>query len=259
MNNVYIVDAFTGEGCRGNPAAVYLLKTPQSESWMQEVAAEFNLSETAFLVRRATDVWDLRWFTPTCEVNLCGHATLASAHVLANELQIPIEQFRFSTKSGELRATKIGSDIELDFPRTFTTPAKDAENVKDIIQEATYIYKAGEDWLVEFPNEAAVIHYRPDFTQLSRIPCRGIIVTAQSTSADFVSRFFGPNAGINEDPVTGSAHCALADYWSKKITKHHFTAWQASQRGGYLQLTLTESRVMLRGKSTTRMRGEFIG
>lgn len=252
MIQSYIVDAFTPKPFAGNPAAVCLLEKPLNDSMMQSVAAEFNLSETAFLVRLADDVWSLRWFTPACEVNLCGHATLAAAHVLLNESQIPLNLLRFQTHSGELTAKKKEAGIELDFPLTATTQIE-----PDFFALVDYnflsLHQAGEDFLLELETENQVKNYQPDLSVIKKMDCRGLIITAPGNGYDchFVSRFFAPRFGIDEDPVTGSAHCALVDFWNKKTGRTHFIAKQLSKRGGVLEVSLLDNRVALRGNSVT--------
>jgi PhzF family phenazine biosynthesis protein len=255
------VDAFTARPFAGNPAAVCLLSAPAPETWMRSVAAEMNLSETAFLVP-AEDGYRLRWFTPAAEVDLCGHATLASAHVLWESGCLPAEaQARFHTRSGLLTAHRRGEWIELSFPST--PPA--AEAAPPGLAEALGIRplwtgRSCFDWLVEVESAAALRGTRPDFASLARIDTRGIIVTARSDDSafDFVSRFFAPAVGIHEDPVTGSAHCALAPFWSQRLGKAEMNAFQASPRGGVLRVRLGEERVLLAGQAVTVMRGELL-
>jgi PhzF family phenazine biosynthesis protein len=255
----FIVDAFASRPFAGNPAAVCMLHKAMPESWMQSVAAEFNLSETAFLQRIEPGLWSLRWFTPACEVNLCGHATLASVHVLANELMTSETVYRFATKSGELRATSLENRFQLDFPRVTTEPlATDDPRNKLIAGSASGLYKAGEDLLLELPSADAVKEFTPDFDAIHQLDCRGLIVTATGNEKiDFVSRFFAPAYGIDEDPVTGSAHCSLADYWHKRLNKHHFFAKQVSTRGGDLEVMLEGKRVFLIGQAITTLRASL--
>ena len=254
------VDAFTSAPFAGNPAAVCLLPAPRDEAWMQQVAREMNLSETAFLVPRA-DGFDLRWFTPAVEVDLCGHATLASAHVLWEDGQLaPKAEARFHTKSGLLTASKQSDWIELDFPATPPEAAEPPSGLAEALGAAPrYVGRSKYDLLVEIDSEAQVRALTPDFTALRRIPVRGIIVTSRSDSPefDFVSRFFGPAAGIDEDPVTGSAHCALGPYWGFLLGKDALLAYQASPRSGIVRVSLRGDRVGLGGQAVTVMRGEF--
>lgn len=256
MINSYIVDAFTSKPFAGNPAAVCLLEKPIDDELMQSIAAEFNLSETAFLLPLTDDSWSLRWFTPVCEVNLCGHATLAAAHVLLNEIKVNFDLLLFQTRSGELTARKMESGIELDFPLTPTTPINQTDFFHLVDQNFVSLHQAGEDLLMELATESQVKNYQPDLSAIKQLDCRGLIITAPGNSYDchFVSRFFAPRFGIDEDPVTGSAHCALIDFWSKKTGRDHFIAKQVSKRGGTLNIQLKGNRVALRGNSVTTAR-----
>ncbi|MDY6939098.1 MAG: PhzF family phenazine biosynthesis protein [Cyanobacteriota bacterium] len=256
------VDAFTDRPFRGNPAAVCLLDEPADPIWMQQVAAEMNLSETAFLCRE-NEGYRLRWFTPAVEVDLCGHATLASAHTLWEVGGVssnnPIE---FYTRSGVLGAIRQGEWIELNFPakppKETTPPDGLLEALGVPVESVSY---DGADYLVEVASESVVRQVRPDFVQLATLPVRGIIVTslAEGDEYDFVSRFFAPAAGINEDPVTGSAHCALAPFWQPRLHRDNFLAYQASARGGAVRVQLKGDRVFLGGQAVTVMRGELMG
>ena len=255
------VDAFTDRPFAGNPAAVCILPKPAEPAWMLNVAREMNLAETAFLVKRR-EGYDLRWFTPAVEVDLCGHATLASAHVLWEDGHLkPTEQARFHTKSGLLTADKRDSWIELDFPATPPTAAPAPAGLVDALgAKPTFVGRSRFDYLVEVENEAIVRELMPDLNAIRQIQARGVIVTskADSTSAyDFVSRFFAPQSGVPEDPVTGSAHCALAPYWSAKLGKRELIAYQASPRGGELRLRFVGDRVRIGGQAVTVLRGEL--
>jgi PhzF family phenazine biosynthesis protein len=254
------VDAFTNTPFRGNPAAVCVLPAPAEERWMQLVAAEMNLSETAFL-HREEGGFRLRWFTPTIEVDLCGHATLASAHVLWEEGHLPRgERARFMSKSGPLTAEARDGLIELDFPGGATTSAPaPADLTEGLGVPFTFVGVTPFDYLVEVASEEVVRALRPDMTALGRIDTRGIIVTARATAPkyDFVSRFFGPRAGVPEDPVTGSAHCALGPYWKSRLGKDTFFAHQASLRGGDVRVQVVGDRVKLGGQAVTVLRGEL--
>lgn len=256
------VDAFTAEPFAGNPAAVCVLPAPREERWMQAVAREMNLSETAFLVRRGDGAWDLRWFTPAAEVELCGHATLASAHVLWSEGHLPAgETARFLTASGELRATRKPPWIELDFPATRPVPAAAPTGLAAALgAEPVATLASRFDFLVELASEAAVRALEPDFRALRSLGVRGVIVTAPAATAsfDFVSRFFAPGVGIDEDPVTGSAHCALAPYWGARLGRAEMTGYQASARGGEVRVRLAGDRVILGGQAVTVLRGELL-
>jgi PhzF family phenazine biosynthesis protein len=255
------VDAFTNRPFAGNPAAVCILPKAADAAWMLNVAREMNLAETAFLVPQS-DGYDLRWFTPAVEVDLCGHATLASAHVLWEEGRLkPNEQARFHTKSGLLTAERRGSWIELDFPATPPAVAPAPQGLIEAIgAKPKFVGRSRFDYLVEVENEATVRELTPDLTALSRVQARGIIVTSRSdgkSDYDFVSRFFAPQSGVPEDPVTGSAHCALTPYWSAKLGKKELVAYQASPRGGELRLRLAGERVRLGGQAVTVLRGEL--
>jgi PhzF family phenazine biosynthesis protein len=255
------VDAFTNKPFSGNPAAVCVLGEPAEDKWMQSVAAEMNLSETAFLHREGNG-FRLRWFTPTVEVDLCGHATLASAHVLWEEGHLARgERARFASKSGTLTAESRDGFIELDFPAGPTTAAKaPTELVQGLGVDWTFVGTTPFDYLVEVASEEIVRRIRPDMAALARIDTRGIIVTARAstTGYDFVSRFFGPNAGVPEDPVTGSAHCALGPYWQSRLGRNTFFAHQASARGGDVRVEVAGDRVKLGGQAVTVLRGELV-
>ncbi len=255
------VDAFTNRPFTGNPAAVCVLPEAHEEGWMQQVAQEMNLAETAFLVRQE-DGYNLRWFTPLVEVDLCGHATLASAHVLWETGQLAKgTQARFYTKSGLLTADQQGEWIELNFP---VTPEQEVAEPAHLLQAlgvpAQYIGKNKFDYLIEVDSEEVVHNVRPNFSQLRMVDARGIIVTSRASTEgyDFVSRFFAPLVGIDEDPVTGSAHCSLAPYWSKKLGKDVMTGYQASSRGGVVRVRLDGERVRLGGQAVTVLRGELV-
>jgi PhzF family phenazine biosynthesis protein len=258
---IHQVDAFTNRPFAGNPAAVCILPEPRPDAWMQAVAQEMNLSETAFLLKR-DDGFDLRWFTPVVEVDLCGHATLASSHVLwETGVLRPDEQARFLTRSGLLTADRQGDFIELDFPaipeRESTVPRGLEEALGVSIH---YVGMTRFDILVQVESEAVVRAIRPDFGQLRDVAARGVIVTARAASPseyDIVSRFFAPAAGIDEDPVTGSAHCCLMPFWARHLGKTELVAYQASVRGGLLLLALRGNRVRLRGQAVTVMEGEL--
>lgn len=256
------VDAFTGKPFTGNPAAVCILNEAADEAWMQAVAREMNLSETAFLYT-LENVFNLRWFTPTVEVALCGHATLASAHVLWEEGHLkPNESARFHTLSGLLTAELKGEWIELDFPAVRAEAANPPAGLFESlgIKTARYVGKNKLDYLVEIESEEEVRSLAPDHTRLRQIQARGVIVTSRSASRefDFISRFFAPGSGIDEDPVTGSAHCALGPYWEKLLKRTEFTAYQASPRGGVVRVRVNGDRVKLGGLAVTVLRGELV-
>jgi PhzF family phenazine biosynthesis protein len=256
------VDAFTNRPFAGNPAAVCVLQEQKSEEWLRDVAREMNLSETAFLWPRDGE-YDLRWLTPYVEVDLCGHATVASAHVLWEDGHLPEgAQARFHTRSGLLTADRKGAWIELNFPAKIAVPGDDLpELLRSLgIKQARFVGKNAFDYFVEIESEEAVRALAPDFSALSKFSVRGVVVTARSSSPqfDFVSRFFAPGAGIDEDPVTGSAHTALGPYWGEKLGKTEMTAYQASARGGVVRVTLAGDRVLLGGQAVTVMTGELL-
>ena len=258
---IYQVDAFTDKPFSGNPAAVCVLPEVRDEKWMQNVAMEMNLAETAFLVQQA-DGYSLRWFTPALEVKLCGHATLASAHILWETGQLPSNQSaRFHTKSGLLTAEKIGTGIELNFPATPEEPAAILPELFQAIKvKASYTGKSKFDYLIEVESEEIVRSLEPDFGLLKKLSVRGAIVTSRASSDgfDFVSRFFAPAAGIDEDPVTGSAHCTLGPYWSKRLGKNELVAYQASRRGGTVRVRVANNRVFLGGQAVTVLTGGLV-
>jgi len=258
---IFQVDAFTDKPFTGNPAGVCILAGPRDEKWMQNVAREMNLSETAFLCRKE-DRFDLRWFTPAVEVDLCGHATLASAHILWETGDLWQEETaRFHTRSGLLTADRKGEWIELNFPATPDEPAiAPPELLKALGVTPKYMGKSRFDYLLEVDTEETLRSLKPDFTTLKRIQIRGVIVTSLSAAPgfDFVSRFFAPGAGVDEDPVTGSAHCCLGPYWSRRLKKDEFIAYQASARGGVLRVRVGGERVYLGGKAVTVLRGEWV-
>ncbi len=258
---IYQVDAFTTKPFAGNPAAVCILPKPADESWMQKVAREMNLSETAFLVRQE-DGFQLRWFTPAVEVALCGHATLASAHILLERGHAKRDsQIRFHTLSGVLTAERKGDWIELDFPAKVEEPAADPGGLARALGVSIkYLGKNQFDYLAEVDSDETVRQLKPDFTLLGTLPVRGVIVTSRSSSPDYdiVSRFFAPRVGVNEDPVTGSAHCCLGPYWGPRLQKNELVAYQASPRGGILRIGLKGPRVILGGQAVTVLTGELL-
>ncbi|HZY90145.1 MAG TPA: PhzF family phenazine biosynthesis protein [Gemmataceae bacterium] len=255
------IDAFTDRPFAGNPAAVCLLPGPRDERWMQQVGAEMNLSETAFLCREG-DGYRLRWFTPTVEVDLCGHATLAGAHALwETGLLPPEEEARFYTRSGLLTVARRGEWMEMDFPAKPPAPAPAPAGLAEALGAAPrYVGRNQFDYLVEVESEQALRALRPDVARLGTLPVRGVIVTARATTAgfDFVSRFFAPAAGVNEDPVTGSAHCCLGPFWRERLGKDEMRAYQASARGGVVGVRVSGERVALRGQAVTVLRGELV-
>jgi predicted PhzF superfamily epimerase YddE/YHI9 len=255
------VDAFTSRPFSGNPAGVCVLPGERDDAWMRNVAQEMNLAETAFLVQRP-DGWDLRWFTPAVEIDLCGHATLASAHVLWETGQLPGDEIaRFHTRSGLLTAVKRGDWIELDFPATPDESVDAPDGLAESLDVTPrYVGRSRFDYIVEVDGEDAVRNLRPDFGRMKKLGGRGVIVTSRSASPDwdFVSRFFAPAAGVDEDPVTGSAHCCLAPFWSRRLNKTSFRARQISPRGGELKIDLEGDRVRLGGQAVTVLRAELL-
>lgn len=259
---IHQVDAFADRPFAGNPAGVCILDEAAHDSWMQAVAREMNVAETAFLVRRVDGTFDLRWFTPTVEVDLCGHATLASAHVLWSEGVLRAdERARFHTKSGELAAWREGDTIRMDFPAEPVAASGPPGPLTAALRvRPSFTGKNRMDWLVEVADETTVRSLRPDLGAIAALGMRGVIVTARSSSPshDFVSRFFAPAAGVDEDPVTGSAHCALAPYWAAKLGKPTLLGYQASARGGTVECTVTGDRVVLGGRAVTVLRGTLL-
>jgi len=256
------IDAFTSRPFAGNPAAVCWMEADRDDAWHQAVAAEMNLAETAFL-RSAPDGFRLRWFTPSTEVDLCGHATLASAHFLWESGRLdPGREARFHSRSGLLTAVRDADWITLDFP---ATPATEAPVPHDLIEGLggavpAWVGRSIFDVVAVFEDAATVRAMTPSFERLARVPARGIIVTApgDQDGIDFVSRFFGPEVAVPEDPVTGSAHCALAPYWAERTGRTRMTGYQASSRGGIVRVDLRGDRVRLGGQAVTVLRGELV-
>ena len=256
-----LIDAFTETPFRGNPAVVVLLPKSRPAEWMQAVASEMNQPETAFLVR-SEDGYHLRWFTPAIEVDLAGHPTLACAHWLWTSGQLdPLETVRFHTRSGLLIAERHDGWIRLDFPATPATEQKPFDGLAQALGAAVlWTGRSSFDLLVEVASEEALRAIEPNLPALAQYPVRGVIVTAKAAAPpyDFVSRFFAPQSGINEDPVTGSAHCCLGPYWSRKLGKTRLLAYQASARGGVLRLMVQETRVCLEGQAVTVATGRLL-
>lgn len=261
------VDAFTDRRFAGNPAAVCVLPEPGEPRWMQDVAAEMNLSETAFVHRLDGESrFHLRWFTPNTEVDLCGHATLATAHVLWEEGHTPPDQSpRFETRSGTLTARRGRHGIELDFPREAVASRVTAAAEVAVLEAAipAPILFAGRnrfDILVEVEDEKTLEGLRPEIRKLADLECRGVIVTSRSEQPDFdfASRFFAPRVGVDEDPVCGSAHCCLGPYWGEKLGKSELVGHQRSCRGGVVRVRMEGPRVVLIGHAVTVMRGELV-
>ena len=265
------VDAFSLEPFGGNPAAVCVLEGPADDRWMQAVANEMNLAETAFLHREGAEgAYRLRWFTPELEVDLCGHATLAAAHVLWEEKHCSEDApIRFLTRSGSLEARRRGAWIDLDFPTLETEDCEPPVGLVEAIvggksESVVHVGRSRFDFLVELRSEVDVANVRPDFRAIAMLQARGVIVTAQAAAMreefgfDFVSRFFAPAAGVDEDPVTGSAHCALGLYWAKKLGRSQFVAGQLSKRRGVLEVKVEGDRTILGGQAVTVLRGELL-
>lgn len=253
------VDAFTAEPFAGNPAAVCILPQPRDDAWMRNVAREMNLSETAFLYPNG-DGYQLRWLTPAVEVDLCGHATLASAHVLWEDGHLkPDETVRFHTRSGLLTCGRRDGWIEMNFPVKHEQRAEAPPQLMEALgAEFKYVGRNAFDYLVEVADEKTLRALNPNHHLLRHLPVRGIIVTARSNEYDFVSRFFAPGSGVDEDPVTGSAHTALAPFWSARLGKTEMTGYQASARGGIVKVRVDGDRVYLSGQAVTVLRGDLL-
>jgi PhzF family phenazine biosynthesis protein len=258
---LYLVDAFTDRPFAGNPAAVCLLESYRDAAWMQHAAAEMNQAETAFLRPRPDGDWDLRWFTPVVEVELCGHATLASAHVLWETGRVPpASAIRFHTQSGVLTCTRRGARIEMDFPAEPATPVgSPAEEAFALGATPTFVGRNRMDMLVVLGSADELRRLKPDMGQVAEIKVRGVIVTAKSDvpEADFVSRFFAPATGVPEDPVTGSAHCCLGPYWRTVLGKDELVGRQVSKRGGTVAVRVAGDRVILGGSAVLVVEGQM--
>ena len=261
---MYQVDAFAERPFTGNPAGVCVLPAPKSDEWMQAVAEEMNLAETAFLVREG-DAWRLRWFTPVCEVVLCGHATLASAHVLWEAGHLPpTEVAKFDTRSGVLTAAKRGDFIELDFPSEPVAESLDVDAAHQLAYGLgvvpVFVGRNRMDFFAQLESEAAVRGLNPRLDVIGSLPCRGVIATAKADAGsgiDYVSRFFAPQCAVPEDPVTGSAHCALAPFWSERLGRKELVGFQASKRGGRVVTDWLGERVLLRGRAVVVFRADW--
>jgi len=260
---LFHVDAFASGPFTGNPAAVCLLEKPADPAWMQAVAAEMNLSETAFVRPVVADEpghFELRWFTPTVEVDLCGHATLASAHVLwETDPRADGSPAKFETRSGTLTATRRGDGVELDFPADPVTIADPDPDLLDALGVAAADASHGRiGWVLELADASAVRSVRPDFARLAAFEIAVVTARSDDSRYDFVSRCFGPRFGIDEDPVTGSAHCALGPYWAERLGKTDLTGYQASARGGVVLVRVDGDRTALAGRAVTVTRGELV-
>jgi PhzF family phenazine biosynthesis protein len=251
---LFQVDSFTDQPFKGNPAGVCLLDAVRPDDWMRAVAAEMNLSETAFVIKQGQD-YSLRWFTPTVEMDLCGHATLAAAHILWETERVPGEALiRFHTRSGQLTISRNREWIEMDFPLRPYHEVAENEGVVDAVGAVPdEVYQSGENLLFVYESEKIIRALTPNFSALKTYEYHGLIVTAPSDSPqfDFVSRFFAPSIGINEDPVTGSSHCTLAPYWSERLRKVNLNANQVSSRAGVLKVRVSAERVYISGQAVT--------
>lgn len=265
---IFQVDAFADRAFAGNPAAVVILGDDRETHWMQSVAREMNLSETAFVRRLDRNRFDLRWFTPVYEVDLCGHATVATAHVLwKSDYVKPDEQICFESRSGELLVNSFGDEVELNFPVTVAGEVEPPLGLFDSFRDSNGLISFSFtglnkfDYLLEMASETQLRDLQVDFARLATSKCRGVIVTAvadEDRDYDFVSRFFAPGAGVDEDPVTGSAHCSLAPYWTSKLGRNTLVGFQASERGGIVKVTMVDDRVLLRGQAVTVLKGELL-
>ena len=252
---VYIVNAFSSGSFSGNPAAVCPLQEWLPDEGMQAIAAQHNLSETVFFVKE-TDNFAIRWFTPTVEVPLCGHATLAAAYVLFHELNYPNKEICFQSRSGELTVVKENDLLVLNFPSQTIIPLPvSILPERQLSAKPIYIGKGSVFILIEVATEQEVMQLKPDLVAINTLDAAGVIVTARSETVDFVSRVFAPQSGIDEDPVTGSAHCLLIPYWAQKLNKETFVAKQVSKRGGVLYCTLAGDRVLIGGRAELYLKG----
>lgn len=249
----YLIDAFAHDPFTGNPAGVCLCSDEPGTDWMQKVAWEINQAETAFVWPVRSKTYGLRWFTPTVEVDLCGHATLASYHALGEEGNVT-----FETESGNLTCWRTESKVTLDFPVKIVEPQDTPRAAQDMFLGADIWFGKNDlDWFVEFKNEDSVLSFQPDHTVIASLGCRGMVITAPANTirADFISRFFAPGSGVPEDFVTGSAHCALAPFWSERLGKTDLVGYQASQRGGFVEVGVRGGRVWLSGSARTVVSG----
>lgn len=259
---IYQVDSFTQQPFKGNPAGVCVVPEFPAETLMQNIAAEMNVAETAFIVAGSGGGFQLRWFTPVAEVDLCGHATLASAHILWETGRVPgSDSIVFSTKSGDLTVSLLPDGMmEMDFPSEPASVIAPPDGLMKALgmPHAVYIGANRMDVLVEVSHESEVLDLNPNLSLLGEIETRGVIVTARSGGdVDFISRFFAPRFGVPEDPVTGSAHCCLAPHWSPRLGKNDLTGYQASRRGGVVRMTVRADRVILGGYAVTVMKAEM--
>lgn len=255
---IYQVDAFTHQLFGGNPAAVCPLEQWLDTATMQSIAAENNLAETAFFVANGSG-FELRWFTPALEVDLCGHATLATAHVLFAHLGYKADQIRFFTRSGDLIVEKVSNGYRMDFPSQPPVSQGVPSGLLPALEleKASYVGQSVNFYFVALADQKAVERIDPDMRALAKLEKIGVMVSAPGETVDFVSRFFAPKAGIDEDPVTGSAHCALIPYWAEQLGKQHLKAWQISARKGVLDCELVDDRVWIGGKAVTYLEGQI--
>lgn len=260
--NIWIVDAFASKAYTGNPAAVAIVQEFPEDDICLKIAAEMNLSETAFVKPLKENTFHIRWFTPTIEVNLCGHATLAAAHILFQETLVSHNTITLVSLSGPLYVKKEGEALTLNFPLQETGPHLPTESFieqLDLNESVIAVVQAYDDIILELDTAHEVRQLVLDSRDVLKLDCRGLIVTAKGEgSYDFISRFFAPRVGVDEDPVTGSAHCKLAHYWQQKLQKNHFVAYQASKRGGEIFITIQEDRVLLTGNALTVMKGNWL-
>ncbi len=252
--SIYQIDAFAEDVFKGNPAAVCLLEEWLPDEVLQNIALENNLSETVFLVNRG-ETYEIRWFTPVVEVDLCGHATLASAYVIYEICGHKDNEIVFTSRSGELTVRRKELMLELDFPVSDIFQCEISDDMKlGLGKEPLEVWRS-DDYIAVFESESDILSLAPDFSTLAKLECRGISVTAPGEKTDFVSRFFAPKCGVNEDPVTGSAHCELMPYWVARLGRNELSAAQLSKRGGMLQCTLSGKRVLISGKAVKYLEG----
>lgn len=257
---IWVVDAFTNQPFKGNPAAVAIVDEFPADDRCLKIAAEMNLSETAFVKPLAENKFHIRWFTPATEVKLCGHATLASAHILCQENKVSGDAIVFESLSGILNVNKIDDNFILDFPLQETGPALEKKHLEDVLGMSVLAAEQALDCIiVELADEKMVREFALSADKIISLDCRGLIITTKGHNGyDFVSRYFAPKVGIYEDPVTGSAHCKLAHYWQKKLNKNKFMVYQASKRGGEMELEVRGSRVLIRGMAITMYSGSWL-
>lgn len=255
--DIYQVDAFTSTPFHGNPAAVVPLDSWLPDNTMLDIAAENNLAETAFFVQREGGGFDLRWFTPEIEMDLCGHATLASAFVLYDSLGFDEPQISFFTKSGELRVARDGKRLVMDFPSRPAVETEVPAGLAEALGGEPKLVLKSRDYLAVYDTQADVLALKPDFRAIKELGVHAVIVTAPGEDADFVSRFFAPSVGVDEDPVTGSAHCTLIPYWAERLGKNELFARQVSRRGGELYCELQGDRVKIGGEAVLYLEGEI--